>query len=99
MTDGMGDGWHQEPVTFPWEGGAFTFANIRKFDLMQLRWLAKGAPLPLRLTLRAFQPPANRICPFYGICDHGNMVQLRHGFKGQSTDTGNAVAKPQTKHP
>ena len=23
----MGDGWHQEPVTFPWEGGAFTFAK------------------------------------------------------------------------
>ena len=27
MTDGMGDGCHQEPTTFPWEGGAFTFAK------------------------------------------------------------------------
>ena len=67
MTNGL-----KTPITFPWEGGAFTSANIRKCDLMQLRRLAKGASLPLRLLLRAFQPPANGICASYGICSLGN---------------------------
>ena len=43
LSNGMGDGWHQDPVTFPWKGGAFTSATIRKRDILQLRRLEKRA--------------------------------------------------------